>query len=587
MPVEDAEIRHGFNSKLRLEAEAVLTDAVFRRSPVLARLLRYLIDETAAGRAEGLKSFSVAVDGLGRPESFDSASDSSARVQMVRLRKALESYYAQHGPVDELCLYLQPGSYKVRMGKLSVAYANLYRPLSDTPDQIAHPTDIVNEPANSGLTALDESSTKSIAAASKPWFNRSMMSFALMVLAAAVVIMAISVSWRFFNAASSEPVSPVLEVLPIEAADNEALARSSRIISSAFAYDLPRFKISRVRVLSAGENGPLPKGGETVYRLSSRVEESGAGGQRLFVRLNDAQTDVTLWSHELRFDKEPQAISDALLPLLSEINGPFGVIAAHESLLYRDNDSAGYSCFLKYLSFLQTRGIELEEQISKCLSKPVKEKQIQATLLAVNAMFSVEKSSAMNNFEAASKTAIGLARRAVAADPTDPLSNFAMARLSYLQNDCVSSRYYTRRAIETNSISPLMLSNLAALAPACDYPDAANLLDRAFLAQSDRYPRGRLLLVLAALQQGRPDKISEIQPADVPQSQFSRINYYLTETLIASALGNRAQAAAHWQKFVAEQPPGKRNVDEMLTPIIVNPPLRAKLVKLLRANAIS
>jgi hypothetical protein len=586
MPVEDAEIRYGFNSKLRLEAESVLTDAVFRRSPVLARLLRYLIDETAAGRADALKSFSVAVDGLGRPESFDSASDSSARVQMVRLRKALEIHYAQHGPVDELCLYLQPGSYKVRMGKLSAAYPNLYRPLSDIPDQFAHSTDTVDERAKSGLSTLHESSAKSMAAPPKSWFNRSTLSLALMVLAAAMVVVAILVSWRFLGSAPSEPVSPVLEVLPIEAADNEALARSSRIISNAFAYDLPRFKISRVRVLSAGENGPLPKGGETVYRLSSRVEEYGAGKQRLFVRLNDAQTDVTLWSHELRFDEEPEAISDALLPLLSEINGPFGAIAAHESILHRDDNSAGYSCFLKYLSFLQTRGIELEAQISKCLRKPVKEKQIQATLLAVNAMFSVEKSSAMNNFEAASKTAIGLARRAVAADPNDPLSNFAMARLSYLQNDCVSSRYYTRRAIETNSISPLILSNLAALAPACDYPDAVNLLDRAFLAQSDRYPRGRLLLVLAALQQGRSDKVSEIQSADVPQSQFSRINFYLTETLIASAAGNRDQAAANWQKFVAEQPSGNRTIDEMLTPIIVNPPLRAKLVRLLQANVI-
>lgn len=463
----------------------------------------------------------------------------------------------------------------------------LYRPLSDAQKLNAQPSDAENERPIPKLKTLGESSATLIDTKPKRWFNRAAASSTLLVLAAALLVMTAWASWRFFDSVSSEPVSPVLEVMPVEAVGNDVVVRSSRIISSAFAHDLPRFKMSRVRVISTGDSSPLNLGRATIYRLSSRIEEYGSGRQRLFVRLHDAQTDVTLWSHEQSFGLEPQTVSDALIPLMSEINGPFGVIGAHESILYRDNHSAGYSCFLKYLSFLQTRDVELEDQIGKCLNKPVKEKRIQATVLAAHAMFAVERSSAMNNFEAASKTAIGLARSAVAADPTDPLSNFAMARLSYLQNDCVSSRYYTRRAVETNSISPLIMSNLAALAPACNYPDAANLLDRAFLAQSGRYPRGRLLLILAALQQGRPEKASEIQPTDVPQSQFSRINYYLTETLIAGVAGNRAAAAENWQNFVAEQPRPNRDVNEMLKPIIVNPGLRDKLVKLLRNNGIS
>ena len=124
-------LRSGFNAKLRAEADAVLSDTVFRRSPVLSKLLRYLVEETAQGRADKLKSFIVATQGLGRPDNFDPASDSSARVQMVRLRKTLENHYAQHGPADDLCIYLQPGCYIVRLAKLSTAYPMLYRPLSD------------------------------------------------------------------------------------------------------------------------------------------------------------------------------------------------------------------------------------------------------------------------------------------------------------------------------------------------------------------------------------------------------------------------------------------------------------------------
>ena len=92
------------------ERDVVLSSAVFQRSPVLSGLLRYLIDETIAGRASTLKSFIVAVDALGRKQDFDSASDSSARVQMGRLRKTLESYYAQHAPSAGGCIYLLPVS---------------------------------------------------------------------------------------------------------------------------------------------------------------------------------------------------------------------------------------------------------------------------------------------------------------------------------------------------------------------------------------------------------------------------------------------------------------------------------------------
>jgi hypothetical protein len=98
---------------------------VFQRSPALSGLLRYLIDETIAGRAKALKSFIVAVDALGRKKDFDSASDSSARVQMGRLRKTLESHYAQNAPSAGCCIYLLSGSYVVHLGARELAYPKL------------------------------------------------------------------------------------------------------------------------------------------------------------------------------------------------------------------------------------------------------------------------------------------------------------------------------------------------------------------------------------------------------------------------------------------------------------------------------
>lgn len=89
------------------------------------------------------------------------------------------------------------------------------------------------------------------------------------------------------------------------------------------------------------------------------------------------------------------------------------------------------------------------------------------------------------------------------------------------------------------------------------------------------------MLALAALQQGRPDKLANIKPSDVPQSEFSRVNYYLTETLIAGAKGDRVLVAQNWKQYVAAQPINSRDPDEVLRPIIALRPLRLKLIRIL------
>ena len=563
------ERRIGFDAKLNAEADAVLTNAVFLRSPVLSKLLRYLVDETVKGHGDALKSYALAVDGLGRPETFDPASDSSARVQMVRLRKALESHYAHHGPVEDLCLYLQPGSYKVRAGKLFQAYPNLYRPLSNIENDATE--DVANYRAFPTGRAASPTMAKS-----------PRTTIVLGVFAGMVISVLAWIGWQQLVQARIAPLSPILELMPVEHDDTDALNKTAQIISSSFANDLPRFNIAQIRIVGENTVPRPPETGKNVYRLTSRLEADDAeGGQRLFLRLNDASTGTAFWSYQAKFDRNPKSVSDALVALTADINGPFGIIAAHGSMLYRERNDAGYACLLKYFAFVETRAVEAEGEISACLQKPVKEQKLRATMLAARALFTIERSSAMANFDGAADLGIGFARAAVEAGPNDASSNFAMARLSYLKNDCVSAKFYTRRTVEANPNSPLIMANLAAFAPVCNYPDAAALLDKAFLAQSARYPRGRLLLTLAALQQGRPDRLAGIIPSGVPQSEFSRSSYYLTETLLSGAKRDRELTAQNWQQFVAAQPVKSRNPDELLKPVVAVRPLRQKLIRML------
>lgn len=102
-------------NEIDAERAAVLSDPVFVRSPVLARLLDYLVTATLDGRGQALKSYVVAVDGLGKDPSIDPQGDTNARVQVARLRKALDIFYAAGGRYRPLRLVIDNGSYAVRL----------------------------------------------------------------------------------------------------------------------------------------------------------------------------------------------------------------------------------------------------------------------------------------------------------------------------------------------------------------------------------------------------------------------------------------------------------------------------------------
>lgn len=100
-------------ARMQAALASVLEDPVFMRSPALTRLLQYLVKTTILGQAKALKSYSVAVEGLGKSPDFDSQADTYARVLVARLRKALDTYYATAGAGHAQRLLIESGSYEV------------------------------------------------------------------------------------------------------------------------------------------------------------------------------------------------------------------------------------------------------------------------------------------------------------------------------------------------------------------------------------------------------------------------------------------------------------------------------------------
>ena len=96
---------------VRAAVERAAASTGLGRSDQLVRFLRFVVDETLAGRGHLLKEYTIGVTALGRPPRFDPAADSVVRVQARQLRFKLGEYFAGEGRDEPVVIELPKGSY--------------------------------------------------------------------------------------------------------------------------------------------------------------------------------------------------------------------------------------------------------------------------------------------------------------------------------------------------------------------------------------------------------------------------------------------------------------------------------------------
>ena len=97
----------------RAQVERILHSETFRNSDALRRLMKFLCDKSIAGEADQLKEYSVGIDALGKPSTYDPRQDSVVRIQVARLRQKLTEYYRIEGKDDPLVIELPKGRFKM------------------------------------------------------------------------------------------------------------------------------------------------------------------------------------------------------------------------------------------------------------------------------------------------------------------------------------------------------------------------------------------------------------------------------------------------------------------------------------------
>ena len=95
----------------KAELKALIASGIFAKAPSLALLLDYVCTKYFEGQANEIKEYSIAVEALGRPPSFDPKQDSIVRVEAFRLRKRLKQYYENEGAGHHVRIVVPSGQY--------------------------------------------------------------------------------------------------------------------------------------------------------------------------------------------------------------------------------------------------------------------------------------------------------------------------------------------------------------------------------------------------------------------------------------------------------------------------------------------
>ncbi len=92
-------------------------DKRFRATDRGKAILNYIADLHFAGCDDGVKGYSIAIDVLGRPESFDPSTDPIVRIEVSRLRAALVQYYEAFGREKPIEIELPKGKYALAFNR--------------------------------------------------------------------------------------------------------------------------------------------------------------------------------------------------------------------------------------------------------------------------------------------------------------------------------------------------------------------------------------------------------------------------------------------------------------------------------------
>ena len=121
----------------RAEFEGLMASGILRRAPHLVSFFTYVCERYFEGQADQIKEYTIGVEALKRPPSFDPKKDSIVRVEAHRLRRRLNEYYAAEGAKHAIQIVIPNGQYAPQfIHRSEVREADFDRNVVHSPDHL-------------------------------------------------------------------------------------------------------------------------------------------------------------------------------------------------------------------------------------------------------------------------------------------------------------------------------------------------------------------------------------------------------------------------------------------------------------------
>jgi len=506
------------------EVGRIDASAEFQRAPVMRRLLAFLAARTLAGEGEQLKAYSVAVEGLGRPSDFDPQLDSYPRVQVGRLRRMIDAYYAQNPPVANQRLTIPSGGYRVVM-------------------------ETVARGPGPGPAPGEEPEVAPVVPAKREWWRSRAMAAALLLLIVAVSGIAGYLALRTPRA-DRMVLAPTLTLGPIRASGPdtaEQIVRVDAILTDALRRPwMIRLRTSDTTAASSTDSSD--------FRLVGEI--TGGASPTLYLRLWRRDPERVIWSTALALPDDPAALQAALLAPMVSIIQPNGVIATEQRATLDDSYAPGFPCLLQFETYRRERMEPRRELLEGCLAETLELQPRVTPAVAAQSFLELDRARLFQpgggrNYEAAEAKA----RAAIAINPYSADAQFAMARVAAAQGQCARARAHGLRATDLNPYNPDIMAMVGRYLTQCGDLGGVPMIERA-IALDPNPPAGFFPpLIYVALREGDRDRALALASRMAPSGDALAPEQYLALTVARAATGDRPGAAVAWQGVEAEGRP--------------------------------
>ncbi len=331
------------------ELAHILASENFANAERMRSFLSYIVSETLAGRAERIKSYSIAIEVFHRGTDFDASMDPIVRTTANRLRSALERYNQNAQSQTGVRISLPRGRYVPLFSAQDVPPAN--RPMTNPADVV------VSAPATAKHKRLD-------------WRSRGYLAIFMLFFAGLIAVLAMRASQE--RPMVRQQGQPVLIVNAVEASAGSDAARqvaegmTQLLVSHLAAYGNARIIDNR----KGNAIGAVSDPGKysDVYDLKAHIRDNNATLSVVW-QLDDIRSKEVAWAsiEDLTPDSTFETAVDSLA---GRILGMEGAIPTIIGVLY-DGTEDQRGCLTKPQRLALIYHSVFQSDVMQCLEEVV------------------------------------------------------------------------------------------------------------------------------------------------------------------------------------------------------------------------